>query len=163
MSAVLPPCVLCGIPLVVDSEGRKNGVPEGHHRHGGRGMCYPCYRRTKRREKKAAAFEVPEGRVRRTDEPWRADAQCLGEDPDMWFPVAENPTHPTWDKPRALCSVCPVITQCLDDALAAESTSTRFGIRGGMGPDEREAEARRRSTIARVLRGPARSVTKGQR
>ena len=160
MSSVLPPCVLCGTLLVPDIEGRKHGVPEGHRRHGGRGMCYPCYRRTRRREKAAPEIAAP---VRRTDEPWRADAQCLDEDPDLWFPVAENPAHHTWDEPRAICSACPVVAQCLDDALATETTSTRFGIRGGMGPDEREAEARTRSTIARVLRGPARSVTKGQR
>jgi len=126
-------------------------------------MCYPCYRRTKRREKKSVAFTLREGRVRRTDEPWRADAQCLDEDPDLWFPASENPTHPTWDEPRALCAVCPVAAQCLDDALATETRSTRFGIRGGMGPDERDAEARKRSSVARVMQGPARSVTRGQR
>ena len=55
---------------------------------------------------------------------------------------------------KSICAVCPVRVQCLQHAI---DTDERHGIWGGMTPDERRQEARRRSdrspTTARAACG----------
>jgi WhiB family transcriptional regulator, redox-sensing transcriptional regulator len=65
---------------------------------------------------------------------WRDLALCLEVDPELFFPApGENP-HPA----RRVCAQCPVSAQCLDYAI---STGQRFGVWGGLTPEERR-EAR---------------------
>lgn len=47
---------------------------------------------------------------------------------------------------RSVCAGCPVAVDCLEAALAQEGNagSGRFGMRGGLDPDERTALVRRR-------------------
>jgi WhiB family redox-sensing transcriptional regulator len=61
---------------------------------------------------------------------WRWDAVCATVDPDLWFPETGKSTR----DPKALCRRCPVTAECLQDAL---DHNDRYGIRGGLSPNER--------------------------
>lgn len=69
---------------------------------------------------------------------WRDQAECLGEDPAIFFPE-RNQTMAT--QAKGVCKRCPVKDDCLDEAI---SNGERFGIWGGMDQEERRKEARRR-------------------
>ena len=73
--------------------------------------------------------------------PWMDNAACADADPDLFFvDVGESA-----DEAKAICSRCPVQTDCLDFALASHE---RFGIWGGMSSRQRRVEARRRKEAA---------------
>lgn len=74
----------------------------------------------------------------RADEDWRDDAECLGEDPDIFFPTQGEST----DQARAICARCPVAAECLDFALAG---GEKFGIWGGKSERERRRLRRERA------------------
>lgn len=59
---------------------------------------------------------------------WRAEAACIGEDPELFF----DPRR--LDSARRVCAGCPVRTECLRDALARQD---RWAVRGGRTPRER--------------------------
>lgn len=93
---------------------------------------------------------------------WRSQAVCAGlKKPDAMFPDPGN--KPAVDVARAVCSICPVATACLEDALAEEggrNKGNRFGVRGGKSPAQRYSiyTARRPSAeTAPKPRGPGRS------
>ncbi|WP_424891174.1 WhiB family transcriptional regulator [Streptomyces sp. XH2] len=76
--------------------------------------------------------------------PGLAGALCAAVEPELFFP--ERGDHKTADLAREICARCPVIEACLADALKAEggrSHSSRFGIRGGLSPNQRYHLARR--------------------
>lgn len=52
---------------------------------------------------------------------------------------------------KAICAGCPVVAECLADALRTEGSggSGRYGVRGGLSPDER-ADVWRRSHRVRT-------------
>jgi len=59
-------------------------------------------------------------------------------DPEVWF----NLTPRNIAQAKAGCAICPERTDCLSNALAAESGETityRFGVYGGTEPHERFA------------------------
>ena len=90
---------------------------------------------------------------------WRSDAACLGiADPDLFFPTAE--TGPLHDAQvaaaKAVCAGCPVVTECLAEALARIPD----GIAGGLTADERRALRRRGRTAVTSAR---RAVIAAQR
>src|ERR687892_49615 len=62
---------------------------------------------------------------------WSADAACRGADPDELFVqgAAQN-------RAKAVCTGCPVRTECLADAL---DNRVEFGVWGGMTERERRA------------------------
>jgi WhiB family redox-sensing transcriptional regulator len=60
---------------------------------------------------------------------WHAEAACRGQDPNLFFP-GRGPT--TLDRARALCAVCPVISECLDAGMAET-----VGLWAGLSPTER--------------------------
>ena len=68
---------------------------------------------------------------------WREQAQCDGEDTDLWFPPGTGDADPY---AKATCDVCPVSRDCLEFALA----TGQQGVWGGLTEDERKAERRRR-------------------
>ncbi|WP_309029050.1 WhiB family transcriptional regulator [Streptomyces alfalfae] len=76
---------------------------------------------------------------------WRIRGACAveGIDPDGMFPERSKTGL---NQARALCTRCPVQTQCLLAALAEEGSrgrESRYGIRGGLTPSQRHALYRR--------------------
>ncbi len=70
---------------------------------------------------------------------WPSQAACRSAEPDELFVpgAAQN-------RAKALCTGCPVRTECLADAL---DNRTEFGIWGGMTERERRALLRRRPQV----------------
>jgi WhiB family transcriptional regulator, redox-sensing transcriptional regulator len=70
---------------------------------------------------------------------WTVAAACRGMDPDELFVqgAAQN-------RAKAVCSGCPVRTECLADAL---DNRVEFGVWGGMTERERRALLRRRPDV----------------
>ena len=68
---------------------------------------------------------------------WRDHAACLGTDLDLFFPPGTS-----WeghrdqaDQARAICARCPVIAECLADAIERREP---YAIAGGMTPSQRD-------------------------
>ena len=72
---------------------------------------------------------------------WQARANCMGVDPDLFFPERGSSTR----EAKEVCRGCVVRVDCLEFAIA---NGEKFGIWGGM--SERE---RRRVRRARVQQG----------
>lgn len=70
---------------------------------------------------------------------WRDDAACTNVDPDAMFPGNDRAGIAY---AKSICRMCPVVVECLLDALAIGDT--QHGIRGGLTPQERRAYARKR-------------------
>jgi WhiB family redox-sensing transcriptional regulator len=83
---------------------------------------------------------------------WRDSAECRDADPTVFEPDdGGTPDDLAWTHARTICRACPVRNLCLEDALAVESPGQlRFGMRGGLTPDEREQLNRRRTRRAAV-------------
>ncbi|MFH8443234.1 WhiB family transcriptional regulator [Streptomyces sp. NPDC018026] len=85
---------------------------------------------------------------------WRERGLCLGEDPDLFFPVARVNSG-QWavqtDEAKDVCRQCPVAERCLAWALAAGPVE---GIWGGTTEGERRA-MRRRTARHRAATGAA--------
>lgn len=77
---------------------------------------------------------------------WQRLANCLGLDPDVFFPERGASTR----EAKEVCRGCVVRAECLDFAVA---NGERFGIWGGL--SERE---RRKVRRARVSQGGAASA-----
>ncbi|MEU9000495.1 WhiB family transcriptional regulator [Streptomyces sp. NPDC048551] len=81
-------------------------------------------------------------------EPWTGKAVCATVDPDLMYPDRGN--KPAYAQARQVCAVCPVIGQCLAEAMDLEGAAGkdhRHGVRGGLSPAERaELYARQRRT-----------------
>lgn len=73
--------------------------------------------------------------------PWLDLAECRGAPADLFFP--ERGDNAGVDAAKAICARCPVITECLDDAIESREL---FGIRGGKSGKERREIARQRGT-----------------
>jgi WhiB family redox-sensing transcriptional regulator len=77
------------------------------------------------------------------DNDWRSGAACKGYDPELFF-SSEDLTDKRERVEReaaakAVCVRCSVRPDCLDYAVAA---GERYGIWGGLNPQERRAYAR---------------------
>jgi WhiB family transcriptional regulator, redox-sensing transcriptional regulator len=68
--------------------------------------------------------------------PWTARASCTETDPEVFFPPHGDPAT----QARQICAQCPVRDDCLAYALDADE---RYGIWGGLDPDERRSLHRR--------------------
>lgn len=75
---------------------------------------------------------------------WRAQAECAGMDPDLFFPT--NKMHVP-DEARAACARCPVKAQCLEFAIAVNE---KDGFWGGKTPEERRKIKRNRLFRERI-------------
>ncbi len=73
---------------------------------------------------------------------WRRLAACSGQDPELFFPLGESSARDIQRIriAKKICSECPVVQQCLADALAGKG---KYGIWGGMTEAERRRLARR--------------------
>lgn len=81
-------------------------------------------------------FQALMGEIDRT---WQSRANCMGVDPELFFPERGSSTR----EAKEVCRGCVVQQDCLDFAIA---NGEKFGIWGGM--SERE---RRRVRRARIL------------
>ena len=55
---------------------------------------------------------------------WRDRAACLGEDPELFFPIGNGPAaRAQIDEAKSVCGFCPVIDSCRRYAL-------RYGMAG---------------------------------
>jgi len=70
---------------------------------------------------------------------WASQASCSGTDPDALF-VRGKAQHDA----KAVCKTCPVLAQCLAEAL---DNRTEFGVWGGMTERERRAMLRRHPNV----------------
>ena len=82
-----------------------------------------------------------------SDLDWTAGASCLGEDPDIWFPIERrgrpNPDPDSGYGPaRAICRGCDVSRECLTYALRF---NIDHGMWGGLTPRERRRIRRSRA------------------
>ncbi|WP_328876715.1 WhiB family transcriptional regulator [Streptomyces sp. NBC_00287] len=66
---------------------------------------------------------------------WLRRAACVGEDPELFFPVGtRGPALREVAAAKRVCARCPVITQCLAFALHSGQAS---GVWGGTCEEER--------------------------
>ena len=76
------------------------------------------------------------------DRAWQDQANCLGVDPDLFFPERGASTR----EAKEVCRGCEVRQQCLDYALA---NGEKFGIWGGLSERERRRLRRQRAQANR--------------
>jgi WhiB family transcriptional regulator, redox-sensing transcriptional regulator len=72
------------------------------------------------------------------DTSWQMQANCLGVDPDLFFPERGASTK----EAKAVCRGCVVREHCLEYALA---NGEKFGIWGGLSERERRRIRRQRA------------------
>ena len=85
--------------------------------------------------------------VDHADRAWQQQANCLGVDPDLFFPGRGASTR----EAKAVCRGCVVMSACLEYAM---TNGERFGIWGGLSERERR-RLRRERTLARGGAGAA--------
>ena len=78
----------------------------------------------------------------RVQDPWKQFANCLGVDPDLFFPERGASTK----EAKRVCSACVVRQECLEYAL---ENGEKFGIWGGMSERERRRVRRERALARR--------------
>ncbi len=78
-----------------------------------------------------------------TDRSWQDYANCLGVDPDLFFPERGASTR----EAKEVCRGCVVREDCLEYALA---NGEKFGIWGGMSERERRRVRRQRAAARRT-------------
>jgi WhiB family redox-sensing transcriptional regulator len=76
---------------------------------------------------------------------WQSRGSCVGEDPEIFFPVHGAPAS----KARKICAACPVKDRCLQYAIDADE----FGIWAGLDQDERRNSRRRQRRRQAYVRG----------
>jgi len=84
---------------------------------------------------------------------WRPEAACNGLDPELFFSsddiVNRQERLEREAEAKAVCTRCSVRNECLSYALEA---GERYGIWGGLSPQERRALGRTRSGAAAAER-----------
>lgn len=78
---------------------------------------------------------------------WIERARCIGEDPELFFPVGSTGAALTQTaEAKQVCDGCPVVDSCLEWSL---QTAQDAGVWGGMGEEERrEIRRERRRAVA---------------
>jgi WhiB family transcriptional regulator, redox-sensing transcriptional regulator len=82
---------------------------------------------------------------------WLADARCIGEDPELFFPIGSSaPALEQVAAAKTVCGTCAVRPDCLEWSLA---TFQDAGVWGGLDEEERRVirRARRRAAAERAL------------
>ncbi|HEX4980500.1 MAG TPA: WhiB family transcriptional regulator [Ilumatobacteraceae bacterium] len=79
-------------------------------------------------------------------ENWQDHANCLGVDPDLFFPERGASTR----EAKEVCRGCVVREDCLEFAL---QNGEKFGIWGGLSERERRRIRRQRAQVARSSLG----------
>jgi WhiB family redox-sensing transcriptional regulator len=92
------------------------------------------------------------GRDTRARMMWLTEAACVGEDPELFFPVGSTgPALEDVAAAKRVCARCPVIADCLAYALGSGQTSGVWG-----GTDEQERADLLRAAGGRRSRAAAR-------
>src|SRR5580658_11001821 len=78
------------------------------------------------------------------DRGWQARSNCMGVDPDLFFPERGSSTR----EAKEVCRGCVVRDDCLEFAIA---NGEKFGIWGGMSERERRRVRRARVLAARSI------------
>jgi len=76
---------------------------------------------------------------------WLSDAACIGEDPELFFPIGTSPPAAEQTlRAKRVCRGCPVKPECLEWSLV---TYQDAGVWGGLDEEERRQirRARRRA------------------
>ena len=82
-----------------------------------------------------------------SDNDWRHDAECLDEDPEIFYPAGKGHYSTELEAAaKAICARCPVQAECLDFAY---DTQDQFAVMGGMTPEERKVTRRNRNRQSR--------------
>ncbi len=81
-------------------------------------------------------------KILQEDKGWQSRANCMGVDPDLFFPERGASTK----EAKEVCRGCVVREDCLEFALR---NSEKFGIWGGMSERERRRVRRARAIAAR--------------
>jgi WhiB family transcriptional regulator, redox-sensing transcriptional regulator len=81
---------------------------------------------------------------------WQGQANCMGVDPDLFFPERGGSTR----EAKEVCRGCVVREDCLEYALA---NGEKFGIWGGMSERERRRVRRARALSQRQAAAMSRS------
>ena len=79
----------------------------------------------------------------RQDQEWQRRANCMGVDPDLFFPERGASTR----EAKEVCRGCVVREDCLEYAL---ENAEKFGIWGGMSERERRRLRRARALSRRA-------------
>ena len=85
---------------------------------------------------------------------WAGQGRCVSNDPDARFVRGAAQQNA-----KVVCQKCPVIAECLADAL---DNRTEFGVWGGLNPVERRP-LHRRLALGETLGSVLRSVFGGER
>jgi WhiB family redox-sensing transcriptional regulator len=72
---------------------------------------------------------------------WRQYARCLGADPDLFYPSADD----AGEEAKRICMVCPVREPCLEYSITARE---KQGVWGGLTEKERRRIVRQRRKTA---------------
>ena len=72
---------------------------------------------------------------------WRQYARCLGADPDLFYPSADDDAA----EAKRICMVCPVREPCLEYSITARE---KQGVWGGLTEKERRRIVRQRRKTA---------------
>ena len=100
---------------------------------------------------------------------WQLRGSCRGMEPSIFFPGAGSRGVRHEARAKAVCEMCPVLTQCRQYALDAAEP---YGIWGGMTPLERAlltphtqliGQTGLRETTTATRRNPTTAVAYGQR
>jgi WhiB family transcriptional regulator, redox-sensing transcriptional regulator len=86
---------------------------------------------------------------------WLSDASCIGEDPELFFPIGTSePALAQVAEAKTVCRACAVRSDCLEWSLA---TFQDAGVWGGLDEEERRVirRARRRATAEQRVLEPA--------
>ncbi|MGH2806655.1 MAG: WhiB family transcriptional regulator [Actinomycetota bacterium] len=78
-----------------------------------------------------------------SNEEWQDRAACKRIQVELFFPPAEQEA----DDAKAICATCEVRQPCLEFAIAA---GERFGVWGGLTPQERRSLIAKRRSRARA-------------
>jgi WhiB family redox-sensing transcriptional regulator len=83
---------------------------------------------------------------------WRDRAACLGEDPELFFPIGNGePALRQIEKAKVVCRRCEVVEACLSWAMESRQED---GVWGGLSADERRALKRRDARARRADPAP---------
>lgn len=78
---------------------------------------------------------------------WQDRANCIGADPDLFFPPRGNAGLQMLRQARQLCAACEVREECLEYAVANHESS---GVWAGLSGRQLRAERTRRYRLGRA-------------
>jgi len=79
-------------------------------------------------------------------EHWSEEASCRGKPASIFFPAFSHSQNEEtrWALARKVCAECPVTRECLYLVIELEDTDDKWGMFGGLTPEQRRDLRRRR-------------------